>query len=274
MRFHSWFCSLWRWPLQGQRVRAHSRSRSAEAVTREPDKKDVNLHGPTSPRRSGDLYARVPDQPRQPRRQAVRKGAPKTVANFVGLATGKQEWVDPRTGKKSNAKLYDGTAFHRVIPQFMIQGGDPLGTGTGGPGYKFRDEFPERAQVRPAGLLAMANAGPEHQRVAGSSSPKCPPRTSTPPHDLRRGGVKGQELVPADRPGRQRARTRLEKVEIRPRVRLAGLCAGPVEGYGSFVAADDLRLLQTRLPRLPPRANLRDQLLPLHHLAEIVVARC
>jgi peptidyl-prolyl cis-trans isomerase A (cyclophilin A) len=86
--------------------------------------------------------------------------APKTVANFVELASGKREWVDPRTGEKSSANLYDGTVFHRVISGFMIQGGDPLGTGTGGPGYRFADEFhPELNFDRPY-LLAMANSGP------------------------------------------------------------------------------------------------------------------
>jgi peptidyl-prolyl cis-trans isomerase A (cyclophilin A) len=86
--------------------------------------------------------------------------APETVSNFVGLATGEKEWTDPRTGTKSNEKLYDGTIFHRVIAGFMIQGGDPLGQGFGGPGYKFKDEFhPELNFDRPY-LLAMANAGP------------------------------------------------------------------------------------------------------------------
>jgi peptidyl-prolyl cis-trans isomerase A (cyclophilin A) len=86
--------------------------------------------------------------------------APKTVRNFVELAEGGREWTDPRTRKTSKARLYDGTVFHRVIPDFMIQGGDPLGTGTGGPGYKFADEFhPDLAFDRPY-LLAMANAGP------------------------------------------------------------------------------------------------------------------
>jgi peptidyl-prolyl cis-trans isomerase A (cyclophilin A) len=86
--------------------------------------------------------------------------APKTVRNFADLAEGTGEWTDPQTGKPSNAKLYDGTIFHRVIPNFMIQGGDPLGTGTGGPGYKFADEFhPDLSFNRPY-LLAMANAGP------------------------------------------------------------------------------------------------------------------
>ena len=86
--------------------------------------------------------------------------APKTVANFVELATGAREWVDPNTGTKSTANLYDGTVFHRVIANFMIQGGDPLGIGTGGPGYRFADEFhPELNFDRPY-LLAMANSGP------------------------------------------------------------------------------------------------------------------
>jgi peptidyl-prolyl cis-trans isomerase A (cyclophilin A) len=86
--------------------------------------------------------------------------APKTVRNFVELAEGTKEWTDPRTGQRTSDRLYDGTTFHRVIPGFMIQGGDPLGTGTGSPGYKFADEIhPELVFDRPY-LLAMANAGP------------------------------------------------------------------------------------------------------------------
>jgi peptidyl-prolyl cis-trans isomerase A (cyclophilin A) len=86
--------------------------------------------------------------------------APKTVRNFVELAEGSREWTDPRTRKATSGKLYDGTVFHRVIPRFMIQGGDPLGTGTGGPGYQFADEIhPDLRFDRPY-LLAMANAGP------------------------------------------------------------------------------------------------------------------
>jgi len=86
--------------------------------------------------------------------------APKTVRNFVELAEGTKEWTDPKTRQTSNDRLYDGTIFHRVIPDFMIQGGDPLGTGTGGPGYRFGDEFhPDLSFDRPY-LLAMANAGP------------------------------------------------------------------------------------------------------------------
>ncbi|WP_371653669.1 MULTISPECIES: peptidylprolyl isomerase [unclassified Streptomyces] len=86
--------------------------------------------------------------------------APKTVRNFVELAKGEREWTHPATGKQSTDPLYDGTVFHRVISGFMIQGGDPLGNGTGGPGYEFADEFhPELGFDKPY-LLAMANAGP------------------------------------------------------------------------------------------------------------------
>ena len=86
--------------------------------------------------------------------------APKTVRNFTGLADGTGEWTDPKTRAKATAPLYDGTIFHRVIPGFMLQGGDPLGTGTGGPGYNFADEpHPELVFDKPY-LLAMANAGP------------------------------------------------------------------------------------------------------------------
>ena len=87
--------------------------------------------------------------------------APATVENFVGLATGTKGWTDPSSGEAKSEALYPGTIFHRVIPDFMVQGGDPLGTGTGGPGYRFEDEVPAGGPVfdRP-GLLAMANAGP------------------------------------------------------------------------------------------------------------------
>ena len=88
------------------------------------------------------------------------KDAPKTVANFVGLAEGTKEWTDPKTGAKMKKPFYNGLIFHRVIPDFMIQGGDPLGTGTGDPGYKFADEFGSGRKMDKAGVLAMANAGP------------------------------------------------------------------------------------------------------------------
>ena len=86
--------------------------------------------------------------------------APDTVANFVGLAEGTKEWSDPRSGQKVKRPFYDGLVFHRVIEGFMIQGGDPLGTGVGGPGYKFGDEFSPKLKHTKAGMLSMANSGP------------------------------------------------------------------------------------------------------------------
>ena len=86
--------------------------------------------------------------------------APKTVANFVELATGKREWTNPATGEKTTEPLYNGTIFHRVIDGFMIQGGDPNGMGTGGPGYTIPDEFHKDLKHDSEGVLSMANAGP------------------------------------------------------------------------------------------------------------------
>jgi peptidyl-prolyl cis-trans isomerase A (cyclophilin A) len=85
--------------------------------------------------------------------------APKTVQNFIGLATGEIEWTNPATGTKSKDKLYDGVVFHRIIPGFMIQSGDPLGTGVGGPGYQFDDEIHPELDFSQPYVLAMANAG-------------------------------------------------------------------------------------------------------------------
>ena len=85
---------------------------------------------------------------------------PNTVANFTGLAEGTKEWTDPRTREKVTNPYYDGTIFHRVIDGFMIQGGDPLGQGIGGPGYKFADEFHPKLRHSKAGILSMANSGP------------------------------------------------------------------------------------------------------------------
>jgi peptidyl-prolyl cis-trans isomerase A (cyclophilin A) len=85
---------------------------------------------------------------------------PKTVANFAGLAEGSIEWTDPRSGRKVKQPYYNGTIFHRVIADFMIQGGDPLGQGTGGPGYTFADEFRPALRHSKAGILSMANSGP------------------------------------------------------------------------------------------------------------------
>jgi peptidyl-prolyl cis-trans isomerase A (cyclophilin A) len=88
------------------------------------------------------------------------KEAPKTVENFVGLAEGTKEFTDPKTGEKVKRPFYDGLTFHRVIDGFMIQGGCPLGTGTGGPGYKFADEFNPKLRHSKEGILSMANSGP------------------------------------------------------------------------------------------------------------------
>jgi peptidylprolyl isomerase/peptidyl-prolyl cis-trans isomerase A (cyclophilin A) len=111
--------------------------------------------------------------------------APKTVKNFTELAEGKKEWTDSRAGQKVTRPLYDGTVFHRVIPGFMIQGGDPLGNGTGGPGYKFENELPKPpAKVfdKPC-VLAMANSGPDTNGSQffitegfGSSVPQLEPK--------------------------------------------------------------------------------------------------
>ncbi|MFY3745810.1 peptidylprolyl isomerase [Anaeromyxobacter sp. Red801] len=138
--------------------------------------------------------------------------APKTVKNFVELAEGTREWTDPRTGQKVTKPLYDGTVFHRVIPDFMIQGGDPLGTGTGGPGYRFEDEIgPDNVFSKP-GLLAMANAGPNT-----NGSQFFITEVETPwlnkGHTIFGEVVKGGDLVPKiTRAGN--AKVKLEKVTI------------------------------------------------------------
>ncbi|MFE7235782.1 peptidylprolyl isomerase [Streptomyces sp. NPDC057596] len=107
-----------------------------------------------------DLYATLKTNRGDIMVRLLPNHAPKTVRNFVELARGDRQWVDPNTGQPSTEPLYDGTVFHRVIAGFMIQGGDPLGNGTGGPGYKFADEFhPDLAFTKPY-LLAMANSGP------------------------------------------------------------------------------------------------------------------
>ena len=114
--------------------------------------------------------------------------APNTVNNFVTLAKGEREWVDPTTGQKTSRPLYDGTIFHRVIPGFMIQGGDPLGTGTGGPGYQFNDEIHPELNFNDPYLLAMANAGKRMGKGTNGSQffiTVPPPRGCSAPHHLR-----------------------------------------------------------------------------------------
>lgn len=108
-----------------------------------------------------DLYAKFDTTEGAISIRLFTRDAPKTIENFVGLATGEKEWTDPASGeKKVNTPLYDGTIFHRCIKDFMVQGGDPLGRGTGGPGFRFEDEFTSGRKFDKPGLLAMANAGP------------------------------------------------------------------------------------------------------------------
>ncbi len=122
--------------------------------------------------------------------------APKTVANFVGLATGTKEWIDPKTGAKVKRPLYSGTIFHRVIPDFMIQGGDPLGNGTGGPGYRFEDEFNPELRHSKAGILSMANSGPNSNGSQFFITVKATPWLDG-RHAVFGEVVKGQEVVTA-----------------------------------------------------------------------------
>ena len=95
--------------------------------------------------------------------------APRTVDNFVGLSDGTGEWTDPATGKPGEGPLYQGVVFHRIIPGFMIQGGDPLGQGTGGPGYNFNDEIHPELTFQKPYLLAMANAGLRRNAITGKA---------------------------------------------------------------------------------------------------------
>ena len=95
--------------------------------------------------------------------------APKTVKNFVGLADGSQEWTDPKTGEKKNTPLYEGVIFHRIIRDFMVQGGDPLGQGIGGPGYQFDDEISPDLNFNEPYMLAMANAGIQNGKGTNGS---------------------------------------------------------------------------------------------------------
>ncbi|MBN8883722.1 peptidyl-prolyl cis-trans isomerase A (cyclophilin A) [Salana multivorans] len=108
--------------------------------------------------------------------------APKTVRNFAGLAAGTQEWTDPTTGQKATKPLYDGTIFHRIIPDFMIQGGDPLGSGRGGPGYTFDDEIHPELTFREPYLLAMANAGRNPMTGGGTNGSQFFITTVPTPH--------------------------------------------------------------------------------------------
>jgi peptidyl-prolyl cis-trans isomerase A (cyclophilin A) len=146
--------------------------------------------------------------------------APKTVENFVGLATGSKEWTDPKTGSKMTGKpLYDNTIFHRVIPDFMIQAGDPLGKGIGGPGYKFEDEVSKSDNFDKPGILAMANSGPNTNGSQFFVTVKATPWLNG-KHTIFGEVTSGMDIVlkisQAERDGMDRPKTeiKLEKVTI------------------------------------------------------------
>ncbi len=148
------------------------------------------------------------------------KDAPKTVANFIELAEGKREWTHPLNNKKSKDKLYDGTVLHRVIPKFMIQGGDPAGTGFGGPGYKFEDETKGSPHsFDKAGKLAMANSGPNTNGSQFFIS-VAPTPWLTGNHTIFGEVVEGQDIVEKisevdrDRTDKPRKPVVIERVEI------------------------------------------------------------
>jgi peptidyl-prolyl cis-trans isomerase A (cyclophilin A) len=173
---------------------------------------DSSMANDGIPQGNGDLYAIFQTNLGNLTVKLFEKDAPKTVANFVGLATGAREWTDPRTSAKSHAKLYDGTVWHRVIPQFMIQGGDPLGQGIGGPGYKFEDEFTSGKKFDKPGILAMANAGPNTNGSQIFITEVPTPHLNN-KHTIFGEVVKGFELVPRiARAGN--AQTQLQHVEI------------------------------------------------------------
>lgn len=140
--------------LAGQAGAQAHKAPAAQSKSKEPETSAVAL--PAEP----GLYAVIYTSMGNIVCRLFEKEAPKTVANFRGLATGTKAWTDGATGKVKHVPLYSGTTFHRVIPGFMIQGGDPLGTGEGDPGYKFDDEIDPNRNFDKPGVLAMANAGP------------------------------------------------------------------------------------------------------------------
>ncbi len=139
------------------------------------------------------------------------KETPKTVANFIGLATGTKEWTHPATNAKKKEPLYTGTIFHRVIPSFMIQGGDPMGNGSGNPGYTFEDEILSTLNFDRPGRLAMANRGPN---TNGSQFfiTEVPTTHLNGKHTIFGQVVSGQDLVA--KIARAKDKVKLEKVTI------------------------------------------------------------
>ena len=149
-----------------------------------------------APEKKGLLYATLKTSMGDIVIQLFDDKAPKTVANFVDLASGAKEWTDPKTGAKVKRPLYNGTIFHRVIPGFMIQGGDPLGNGTGGPGYRFEDEFNPDLKHSKHGILSMANAGPNTNGSQFFITQKATPWLDG-KHSVFGEVVKGQNVIDA-----------------------------------------------------------------------------
>jgi peptidyl-prolyl cis-trans isomerase A (cyclophilin A) len=149
-----------------------------------------------SPEKKGPVYATLKTGMGDIVIELFEDKAPNTVANFVGLASGTKEWSDPKSGEKMKRSLYNGTIFHRVIPGFMIQGGDPLGNGTGGPGFRFADEFHADLKHNKAGILSMANAGPNTNGSQFFITQKATPWLDG-RHSVFGAVVKGQNVVDA-----------------------------------------------------------------------------
>ncbi len=147
--------------------------------------------------KKGPLYATLKTSMGDIVIQLFEDKAPKTVANFVDLATGAKEWTDPKTGDKVKRPLYNGTIFHRVIPGFMIQGGDPLGNGTGGPGYRLEDEFNPALKHSKAGILSMANTGQPNTNGSQFFITQKPTPWLDGRHSVFGEVVKGQNVVDA-----------------------------------------------------------------------------
>lgn len=150
----------------------------------------------SAPAKQGPLYATLKTSMGDIVIQLFEDKAPKTVANFTGLARGTKEWVDPKTGERVKRPLYNGTIFHRVIPGFMIQGGDPLGNGSGGPGFRFADEFNAELRHSKPGIMSMANAGPNTNGSQFFITQKATPWLDG-RHSVFGEVVKGQNVVDA-----------------------------------------------------------------------------
>jgi peptidyl-prolyl cis-trans isomerase A (cyclophilin A) len=172
-------------------------------------------------RQGGELFANFETTEGSIVVRLFAKDAPKTVENFVGLATGEKEWTHPATGERHRDKpLYDGTVFHRCIKDFMIQGGDPLGRGTGGPGYKFEDEVHSGRKFDKPGLLAMANAGPNTNGSQFFITVAATPWLNN-KHTIFGEVIKGQEHVtrianalPKDQNDRPNSDVKIQKLSI------------------------------------------------------------